>query len=68
MHNIIQKIGLNIRNRRIELKLTQTDLAYRCGFEKQNMYRIENGKTNPTIKTLLIIAKELDIDIVDIMK
>jgi DNA-binding XRE family transcriptional regulator len=68
MDDIIQRIGLNISKRRIELKLTQTELAYRCGFEKQNMYRIEKGKTNPTIKTLLIISKELNIDITEIIK
>lgn len=63
----LKKIALNIKKIRKEKNLTQVDLAYACGFEKQNMQRIESGKTSPTLKTLLIISEALEVDIKDLM-
>lgn len=63
----LKKLALHIKKLRKEKKLTQVDLAYSCGFEKQNMQRIESGKSSPTLKTLLKIADALEIDIRDLM-
>ena len=37
------KIGERIRNRRIQLNISQTDLAYMISSTKQNVYKYENG-------------------------
>ena len=63
----LKKLALNIKRIRKEKGITQVDLAYACGFEKQNMQRIEAGKTSPTLKTLLKISDALEIDIKDLI-
>ncbi|MBL7920460.1 MAG: helix-turn-helix transcriptional regulator [Bacteroidia bacterium] len=63
----IKKVSANIKLLRKEKGLTQVELAAACNFEKQNMQRIESGKTAPTLKTLLKIADALDVDIQDIV-
>lgn len=64
----IELLGKHIKELRKKKGIKQTDLAYDCGFEKQNMRRIEAGKTNPTIKTLLKISEALEIPINDLIK
>ncbi|MFO0323134.1 MAG: helix-turn-helix domain-containing protein [Bacteroidota bacterium] len=64
----IKQIGQNIRKYRKKQGLTQLDLAVECGFEEPSVWRLENGKTNPTIKTLLKITKALDIKLTDLVK
>ena len=66
MHEIRQ-IGENIRKFRLKKKLTQLDLAAACGFEESSVGRLENGNTNPTIKTLLKISKALEITITELV-
>ena len=49
-----------------ELKrLTQKELAERCGIRQSNISRIENGSCSPTVATLQALAsglgKKLDI-------
>jgi transcriptional regulator with XRE-family HTH domain len=48
--------------------LTQLDLAATCGFDESAIGRLENGNTNPTIKTLLKIAKSLDVKLIDLVR
>ena len=36
-------------------------MGYRCDIERANMRRIEAGRTNPTIKTLLKISTALSV-------
>lgn len=60
-------IGENIRTIREEKNISQAELAARCNYEKSNMSRIESGKTNLTIGTLLNIAESLDTTIVKII-
>jgi transcriptional regulator with XRE-family HTH domain len=58
-----KKIGLKIKLLRIERKISQQDLAAACNFEKSNLARIESGRTNPTVATLLKICQILDVPI-----
>lgn len=61
-----QNIGLRIKQLRMQMKVSQQDLAAQCNFEKSNMSRLEAGMVNPTAHTLLKIAKSLNIDIKEI--
>lgn len=58
-YEIIRKII----SARIELGLTQKELAKKCGIKQSNISRLESGKANPTIKFLQKIAKALDSDL-----
>lgn len=60
-------LGKRIKTLRLEKNISQTEVAYRCGFDKSNYNTIESGKRNPTIISLLKIAKALEIDIVDLV-
>ena len=60
---VLRQIGLNIKKLREDKKISQQDLAAACNFEKSNMSRIESGRTNLTVKTLLKIASALDVDL-----
>ncbi len=60
---IFKKIGLKIKLLRIERKISQQDLAAACNFEKSNLARIEAGRTNPTVATLLKICQILEVPI-----
>lgn len=50
---IIKNIGKKLKKRRIDLRLTQVQLSDLIGIEDSALRRIETGRTNPTIKTLL---------------
>ena len=53
-------MAAQIRKIRIAKGLTQTELANRCEFEKASLSRIESGKTNITVLTLLRICMALE--------
>lgn len=59
----LKQLGLAIAKQRIKQKLSQTEVAYRCDFERGNLTRIEKGKSNPTAGTLLKISEALKIPV-----
>jgi len=58
----IKSIGKQIRKFRLGQKMTQLDLAVKSGMEENALQRIERGRINPTIRTLLKIVNALDVD------
>lgn len=62
------KLGERIKRIRISKEMSQADLAANCNFEAPNLRRIEAGKTNPTIKTLITIADALEVELSDLIK
>jgi len=65
--DLIVKIGLKIRNLRIERNLTLQQLSDKLNIEYNNLIRIEKGRTNPTIGTLYKICQVLGVSLVDIV-
>jgi len=63
----LARIGMNIKKIREEKNISQQDLAAACNFEKSNMSRIEAGRTNLTIGTLLKICEALQVKLVDVV-
>lgn len=61
-------LGKRIKEIRLQKKIAQTEIAYRCGFDKSNFNTIESGKRNPTIISLLKIAKALDVSLIELFK
>lgn len=64
---VLIRIGMNIRELREDKNISQQDLAAACNFEKSNMCRIEAGRTNLTIGTLLKICEVLNIKLKEII-
>jgi transcriptional regulator with XRE-family HTH domain len=57
------KLGLKVREIRIEKSLSQTDLAFNIGKDQPSINRLEKGKINPSILYLLEIANGLEISV-----
>ena len=60
-------LGKKIKEIRLSKKISQTEIAYRCGFDKSNYNTIESGKRNPTITSLLKIAKALNVQLIELL-
>lgn len=57
----IEIIGDNIRRIREEKRLSQKELAAAIGVAPTQYSRVETGKVMPALKTLIKIAKTLDV-------
>ncbi len=58
----------SIVRRRMELKMTQKELADRLGTGQAAVSRIESGNTNPTLTSLVEVAEALDSDLHIVLK
>lgn len=56
-------LGKKIKQLRLNKHISQQDMAAFCNFETPNYCRIESGRTNPTIYTLYLIAKHLQVSL-----
>lgn len=64
MHvQIATEIETKIREFRLSKDLTNRSLADIVGMKENNQSRLELGKTNPTLKTLLRICSALEIEV-----
>jgi putative transcriptional regulator len=52
-----KKIGQRIVELRVKLFWSQSDLARVCNKDRQAIEKLENGKVNPTLFTLLEVAQ-----------
>lgn len=61
--DIRSKVGLRIKELRLELKLTQEGLAFKADIDKTYVNEVENGKRNISIINLekLIVALERNV-------
>ena len=55
-----RELGMLILEKRMELGLSQRELAERVGTSQNRIYLMENGETNPTLDTLQRLADVLD--------
>ena len=54
-------VGRNVKRIRLEKGLTQEQFAERSGFTQQYISDLEQGKRNPTVVTLLVLAQALGV-------
>lgn len=62
-----QRISQNVRRWRLARGLTQTELATRCGFERQNVTSIEAEERNIGVDVLENIAIQLQVEPGDLL-
>ena len=60
---ILEKVAAEIKEGRISLNLTQQELADRAGVSREDINRLENTTTSPTLRTLGYIAKGLNMSL-----
>lgn len=56
-------LGMQIRTARQSLELTQPALAAMTGLQQSEISRIENGLSNPTLETLMRLARALSVSL-----
>ncbi len=56
-----RELGRLVLKRRLEIGLSQRELAERAGTSQNRIYLIENGEANPTFDTLQRLTAVLDI-------
>ncbi len=60
---IIKKIAFNIKVERMRAGLTQFQLAELIDVHEKYIGRVESGKQNITIKTLIKLSNALNVDL-----
>lgn len=58
--------NLRMKFRRIELNLSQTELAKKAGVTRQTIGLIESGEFNPSIKLCIAICRALGVTLNDL--
>ena len=58
---ILQKLGENIRRKRVEASLTQEQLSEMASMDITNLQRIESGRYNTKALTLMRLQKALEV-------
>ena len=59
---LYELVGKKVEQQRRKTKLTQTQLALRCGLARGSVANIESGNQRATLHTLWSIAEALGID------
>ena len=62
-----KKIGQHIVELRSQKGWSQSDLARASNKDRQAIEKLENGKVNPTIYSLLEIAKALEVPLKELV-
>ena len=60
--NAIEALGSVIKDTRLRLGYTQSQVAEKAGVEVRTIMYIENGKTNPTWEIVFPLIRALEID------
>ncbi|MET3872434.1 transcriptional regulator with XRE-family HTH domain [Puniceicoccus vermicola] len=63
----MDKLGENIRRERVAAKLTQEKLSELAGMDITNLQRIESGRYNTKVTTLIRLRKALHVDWEDLL-
>ena len=64
----LTKLGGCIRDLRMEKKLSQEEVAEVAKLSPQHLVDIEHGRTNPTVTSLVGVARALGVQIRDIFE
>jgi transcriptional regulator with XRE-family HTH domain len=62
-----RKVGQRIRSERQRIGVSQMDFAHLAGMNVANVGRIERGEGNPTLETLVNLARVLNLSVVDLV-
>jgi transcriptional regulator with XRE-family HTH domain len=68
MTEINKAFGQAIRKHRLQLSLSQEDLAFRAGVHRTYISQIERGIKSPTLKIMWVLAKALETPMHEILR
>lgn len=61
-----QRFGRCVRQLRTDAGLSQVEFSERCGFYQTYLSRVENGRANPTLNAMEVIANALGLTIYEL--
>lgn len=61
-----QQFGTTIRDLRHARNFSQEAFAFRCGFARSYMSRIERGVANPSLDAIEVMAAALDLTVAEL--
>lgn len=64
---ILRRFGGNVRRCREQRGWTQQRLADEAGLDRSYVSGVERGVRNPTVVTLVVLAKALDADVASLI-
>ena len=62
------RLGARLRELRAERGLSQEELAFRCGLDRTYVSGVERGVRNPSLQSLRVIAKSLDVSLSELFE
>jgi transcriptional regulator with XRE-family HTH domain len=63
---LAQRFGRCVRRLREEAGMTQVEFGEQCGFYQTYLSRLENGRANPTLNAMEVIANGLGMSIYEL--
>ena len=60
---LLKSFGEKVKQKRVELKISQEQLAFKCGFDRTYISLIERGLRNISFSNLYTLAEGLDTSI-----
>lgn len=63
--DILSIVGSNIREKRVEQKMSQNQLAFEAGVTREFVNKVESGKYNISVKNLEKLANILEVEVKD---
>jgi len=68
VENEAQRLGQNLKRIRTKKGISQGDIARTLKVNKSHISNIENGKSNPTLKTIAKLAMAIGTATADLLK
>ena len=64
---VIVKFGGHLKKLRLKKNISQEKLAFLCGLHPTYISHLETGKKQPTLSTLISLAKSLEVKISELL-
>ncbi|MCY4070570.1 MAG: helix-turn-helix transcriptional regulator [Chloroflexi bacterium] len=68
MRHLGKAFGNVVRERRLQLGLSQEKLAFRCGSHRNYIGEIERGEKSPSLHIVFALADALEMEASDLVK
>lgn len=65
---IYKRLGSQILEKRRDSGMSQEDLSIRCEMDRTFLGRIEQGRANPTFRTICKLSKGLQLPLSDLLE
>lgn len=65
---LLNKLAINIKEKRVELNLSQEKLAEICNFDRTYISLLERAKRNPSFLNLKKLSTGLNIELHELLK